>query len=350
MPTKSPYFCVLPWYSKEINGTETSPCCLLPKKQDVAQLRKELLNGIAAQACEKCWNIESQGKDSRRIQENRFLDFKLDRDIELVEQDCINGNYKTLMYQITLSNLCNQACVTCNASNSTKWGELEYKSSNRPILVQKNDAQQLDIDYANARRIYILGGEPLFDPGLKTLLQKLLDAGNDSCFLSFVTNGSVRLSKEIKTVLKSFKDLNICISIDGIEKRFEYMRWPGKWSELLLNIDDYQSAANNNISVSYTVSAVNAIYFDETVEWFESRSLRYNHNMVYSPHWASIAKMPVPIKTYLKDHEFFQPWIDINGQENPVDVFLQELEKQDMYKKISLQEYMPDLYKLIGCA
>jgi hypothetical protein len=50
-------FCVLPWYSLELPAN--SPCCLLPKNIDIAQVKKDLLTGIKSPACSKCWQIES---------------------------------------------------------------------------------------------------------------------------------------------------------------------------------------------------------------------------------------------------------------------------------------------------
>lgn len=342
MPTKSPYFCVLPWYSKEIKGTSTSACCLLDKNHDLLQVRKDLLAGIPSRYCQNCWDIESQNQDSRRIQENRLLDYKLDRDIDLIEQDCRESKHQILMYQIFSSNLCNQACVTCDSSYSTKWGELEYKSTKKSIAIKKTSFITANIDFTNAKRIYILGGEPLFDPAVLDLLQELINHKNTDCFISFITNGSVKLSAQIRDLLTSFSDLNICLSIDGIHSRFEYLRWPGKWDVLLQNIEDYTQVTKNNLSVSYTISGVNAIYYEETIDWFSSNHLRYNHNIVTHPNWASLSCMPKAIKQRL-DNPFFDPWRPVTGNEITMEMFRHQLLKQDQLKQISIESYMPEL-------
>ena len=294
-------FCVLPWYSEEIRRTDRTPCCLLPENHDIEKIRSDLLSGVRTSACQKCWSIEDQNQDSRRIQENRFLDWKLDRDLVDIQHDCVSGHSKTLMYQIRLSNLCNQACVTCDSAASTKWAEIEKKMNIVPFQSTFLNLDDLKIDFKTAQRINLLGGEPMFDPRSFQLLEKLLDHGNDQCFISFVTNGSVQLNDLQKNILKSFQNLNICLSIDGIGKRFEYMRWPGKWNELLYNLDQYKTITHN-FSVSYTISSVNAIYYDETIAWFKQESLRYNHNLVYSPAWASIDMTPTSIKQLLKEY------------------------------------------------
>ena len=343
---QSKTFCVLPWYSEEINGTDKSPCCLLPKDHDLVVIKSDLLSGIQSPACQKCWTLEDQKQDSRRIQENRFLDWKLDKDIKSIEQDCITNQNQTLMYQIYLSNLCNQACVTCGSTFSTKWIEIEKKMGVVSSAAYHPDFVEFEIDFKTAQRINLLGGEPMFDPRSFHVLNKLLENNNDQCFISFVTNGSVELNDQQKNVLKAFPNLNICFSIDGIQSRFEYMRWPGKWNTLLKNLDQYQTVTDN-FSISYTISAVNAIYYDETIQWFEKENMRYNHNVVYRPQWVGLPNMPVKIKQHLKDHAFFKPFTEITGKELAPENFLERLEKQNIAKKIKMSDYLPELLSII---
>lgn len=342
-------FCVLPWYSQEIYPGFQTVCCLLPKHANVSQIKDDLLQGKSPVACNKCWTIEKTGQQSRRQQENIFLDYKLDRDIENIFQDCVEGYNQTLMYQITLSNRCNQACTTCNSQLSSRWADIDRKMQISPKPLYVIDIDQLHIDYARAKRINITGGEPLFEPITYQLLQKLLDHGNDQCFISFVTNGSISLSAYQADLFAAFKDKNICVSIDGIESRFEYLRWPGNWETLQKNLETYRKIPNTSLSVSYTISALNAIYFDETVTWFKQQDLKFNHNLVYSPSWASLNTMPVQLKYQLQKHEFLHQSATITGREISAERMLQNIQAQDAAKKIACIDYMPDLYKLLTC-
>jgi hypothetical protein len=344
MPSNT--FCVLPWYSEEIKNQRKTACCLLPDDHDIEKIKSDLLSGVRSDSCQKCWTIEDQKQDSRRIQENRFLDWKLDRDIENIQDDCANGRAQPLMYQIYLSSLCNQACVTCNSSSSTKWAEVEKKMNIIPAKPYYMELDDLKIDFKTVQRINLLGGEPMFDPRSFQLLKKLLDHGNDRCFISFVTNGSVNLSDPQRDLLREFPNLNICFSVDGIGKRFEYMRWPGKWNDLLDNLDQYNTITDN-FSVSYTISAVNAIYYDETVEWFEKQNLRFNHNIVYGPIWAALPTMPKEIKQHLRHSDFFRPFTEITESEISTKDFLDNLRKQDIAKNIALRDHMPELLAII---
>lgn len=339
-------FCVLPWYSQEIMTKQKTACCLLPKNHDIGKIKSDLLLGVRTTACQKCWTIEDQQQDSRRIQENRFLDWKLNRDIKKIQDECSDGHAQTLMYQIYLSNLCNQSCVTCNSAASTKWAEVEKKMGIVPAKAYRAELDDLEINFRTAQRINLLGGEPMFDPRSFQLLKKLLDHGNDQCFISFVTNGSIHLNDSQKNILRQFQNVNICFSIDGVGKRFEYMRWPGKWDDLLHNLDQYKTITNN-FSVSYTISAVNAIYHNETIEWFEKENLRYNHNIVYKPQWAALTTMPKKMKQHLKNNNFFNSFTPITGQEISSEAFMDLMRKQDVAKNITIDNYMPELVTII---
>ena len=339
-------FCVLPWYSSELPGR--LPCCLLPSGTNVNQLKLDLINEVKSTACTKCWTVEEQGQKSRRQFENEFLDYKLNRDLISLRQDCINSKHETLLYQLTTSNLCNQACVSCDSSSSSKWAEIEKKMKLYPKPTYKINTSTININYSNAKRISLLGGEPFFDPTTFKILKKLIEHNNTNCFISIVTNGSIVLKQKQLDLLSKFSDLNICISIDGIDKKFEYLRWPAKWNRLLDNLKKYQDITKN-ISISYTISSLNALYYDETTEWFNKNNLRYNHNIVSFPNWLSLKNMPVEFKQHLfKNKNFINNYCNINGEEISTELIKSQIIKQDDAKKINIRNYMPGAADLLG--
>jgi MoaA/NifB/PqqE/SkfB family radical SAM enzyme len=151
------------------------------------------------------------------------------------------------------------------------------------------------IDFANIKMLSILGGEPLYDKKIFNILQRLLDNNNTDCFISFVTNGNVKLTKQQIDLLSNFKNLDICVSIDGIGPVYEYMRYPLKWTDLEANIKQFRQFAKY-VSVSYTLSNINILYYDETVAWFKENNLPFNHNLVTTPSYFNINALPKKIK------------------------------------------------------
>lgn len=309
-------------------------------------MKQHMLAGQRPAACGKCWQLEDAGKQSRRQQENSFLDFKLDQDIAVIQQHCETGQASTVLYQIYLSSLCNQACVTCGSGPSTRWAELE-RQQGAPLPNRHSiRAEDCGIDFTTAQRITVLGGEPLFEPETWRVLELLRKHDNSQCHVSIITNGSIALDSRQMALLREFENLHLCVSVDGIEARFEYMRWPGKWSVLLRNLDQYRSIVGDSLMISYTISAVNAIYYDETVEWFESQDLAYNHNLVYYPFWCSLPAAPEVIRRQLQHHAFFQDiW---QGAARPPQDILAQLHHQDSMKRINFRDYLPELADLLA--
>jgi sulfatase maturation enzyme AslB (radical SAM superfamily) len=318
-------FCVLPFYGAEfISSNVITPCCLLPYNVDVKQLQEDILNDKRPAACQKCWVLEDQGKTSNRQLKNAMFDYYIDKDIQIIEDECRAGNFSTKIVQLCTSNLCNSTCVTCGPNLSTAWATLENKKTFK--ILEKSTIDS--IDYANLVTISFVGGEPLYEKINFNILKKLIDVNNTDCFISATTNGSVKLTSEQIALLKQFKNLNLCLSIDGTGKVFEYLRFPLKWSVLLDNIELYRSL-KIDLSVSYTISNLNTLYHNETITWFDKMKLPYNHNVVNFPAYFSPTVLPNEVNSHLLD--------DCRD----------EIVRQDNLKNIKIQDYLPEFYELI---
>ena len=376
------YFCVLPFYAKEFKKPETTPCCLLPTGVDVEQVKQDMLNGKRSDACSKCWHLEDRGAKSDRQIKNEIFDFYADRDINAVESECKQGNYSTRIVKLHTSNLCNSSCVTCNGLASSLWANIR-KDDGSYLLNEtqerlrsldpgdnagaevwsqhlewlKGKVQQKetyinfvsknvfdDINYKDLVMLSFVGGEPLLEKKNFWVLEQLLAHNNTNCFISLVSNGSVELTANQKQILSKFKNVNICLSIDGIEKRFEYMRHPLKWSVLLENIKFFREL-NYILSVSYLVSNVNVLYYKETVAWFNSQKLPYNHNMVFDPPYFSPYALPIEVKNSIDISSIPK----VQGERDLANfrLAIEELQEQDRLKNISLKDYMPEFYNIV---
>jgi len=338
-------FCVLPWHSLEVYPDLTTPCCLMRKNYNLDQVKKDLLAGKKTSACDACWKLEGKGIESRRQIENKFLDFKLDRDLIDIVNECRSNEIIPTMYQIATSNLCNQACVSCNSQYSTKWATLEKKLNLIPVKQWSTDINQLNINYKVAKRINLVGGEPLFDPKSFKILQNLLDSRNTDCFISFITNGSIEIDQKYLKLLEKFSDVSFCLSIDGIEKNFEYMRWPGKWNQLLKNLEIFKKLTDN-ISVSYTISSLNAAYYNDTVNWFKEQNLPYNHNIVHDPNWLSLSHSPEELREISTCPVGLASYCEVDFANN-LNVVREKVQQQDQIKKINIRDYMPEVANIL---
>jgi MoaA/NifB/PqqE/SkfB family radical SAM enzyme len=334
------YFCVMPFYGAEYNHNGfISPCCLIEPQANIQDIQSSMLSGEKPTACNACWSLEDQGLTSDRQLKNSAYDLYADKDISIVEQDCREGKYKPKIFKIYTSNICNSTCVTCDSDASTAWGTLTKNKK----LIQINHSILDQLPVEDFVMLNFVGGEPLYEQRNFSILERLLETNNDGCFISITTNGSTNLTLNQRNLLAKFKNLNINLSIDGVGPVFEYLRYPLKWDMLLANLDFYRSQ-NFNLSVSYTISNLNILYYDETIQWFTEQGLKYNYNFVTDPDYFSINSLPQYIKKQYANEFFREHSAD---DDEKFQMFCKEIEKQDQLKGISIDTYLPKFVSAI---
>lgn len=351
-------FCVLPWVGREINwDNQDTHCCLLPKNYNIDQIKLDLLAGVKTSACQKCWNLEEHGLKSDRQVKNSGLDFYWDRDLESIRQDAVNENLNDiLMLKLITSYTCNATCISCNASASSSWAQLNRRD-NPEIQLDSYKFIDIDkiktkVDFKKLKMLSLIGGEPLYEKKNFDLLEHLVELGNTNVFLSMVTNGSVKLTPRQKQVLSKFKNINFSISIDGIESVFEYMRYPLKWTDLNNNLTFFRELTDN-ISSNYTLSNLNILYHNETIEWFDKNNIVYSVNPIYGPSWLQPRALPVSIKKLLKlqlsavDYNTFIGPVHTDQDQRNFQLMLEQSKKQDTSKKIHMKDYLPELHSML---
>lgn len=339
------YFCVMPFFGAEIgsDGERITPCCLLKPHSDIRKIQNEMLQKKRPVECSTCWQLEEKQIKSDRQYKNETFDYYTNRDITFIEQDCKQGVYSEQIIKLYTSTLCNSTCMTCGPQLSTAWAALT-KSNTNYISLSKHQSNNLN--YKDIKMLSFVGGEPLYEKRNFYILENLIKYENFDCFISLVTNGSVSLSnRQIKT-LANFKNLNLCLSIDGIESKFEYIRYPLKWQKLLENIKLFKNYGIK-LSVSFTISNLNIFYYNEIVSWFKQQELLFNHSLVNNPVWFSCNSLPISIKNKLsiEAQQLLRP--HESQDDYNFSLFLKNVDQQDKLKKISMADYMPELSSLI---
>lgn len=335
------YFCVLPFFSYEKGQSSDRNiyCCRLPPHTDIKEVQHAIKNKQRSPACANCWKLEDNGLESERKIHNRTFDYYADRDLEVIEQDAIDNGFVPKIIKIATSNLCNSTCITCEPSASTAWAKLVNQS------IRYRIADTSAIDLKNIIQLSFVGGEPLLEKKNFDMLAELIDLGNTNCFISMVTNGSVVLSQQQLTVLKQFKNLNLCLSIDGVGDQFNYIRWPLKWKQLQQNITEFKQITQN-ISVSCTISNLNIFYYNNLIDFFENNQLKYACKQVWHPDYFSPGNLTDKYKQHVlennpKYHNAVSTFLSCHGGSQ--EKFWQEIDRQDQLKGISIKDYLPEL-------
>lgn len=191
---------------------------------------------------------------------------------------------------ISFSNTCNLACAMCGNHWSSKWNELT-KTAPEEILNMTNQERQftntlsfenIDELLDNSRdlvRVIIKGGEPLYDKKTLYYLENLFEIRPD-IDITIVTNFTIFNEK----ILTKFPNLKLVISIDGINKTYEYIR--GFDFEVVKENFIKASEIKRNMTISYTMTAYNLHQTLDTYRFFNNLSIQHNNLQNFS--WTTL--------------------------------------------------------------
>lgn len=187
---------------------------------------------------------------------------------------------------ISFSNTCNLTCAMCSNKWSSKWNELT-RDAPEEILKITNQTKQFthtlsykDIDELldNSKdlvRVVIKGGEPLYDKKTLYYLENLLEI-HPNVDVTIVTNFTIFNEK----ILTKFPNLKLNLSIDGINKTYEYIR--GFEFEVIKENFIKASELKKKMSIHYTITAYNLHQTLDTYNFFSNLSIQYNNHNRFS--------------------------------------------------------------------
>lgn len=257
------------WNKQSDNHVSITPCCIfknakkvdLTIENDLTRIRQEFAQITEwTDECFKCKQLEDiEVKSFRQSSFDRVLDDNNNNNIQQLE----------LMFDIN----CNAACVICDPGSSTLWIKEKNKILNKNIPINtiateakiKKISNSLNLESLNFIKFF--GGEPLFTDTHYKFLKQIKNPENIT--LQYTTNGSIYPKQEVIDLWSKFKLVLFCVSADGIEKQFDYIRWPLNWSKVVNNLLKLRSHAPNNMMFrfEYTVNFLNAFYFKEFEDW-----------------------------------------------------------------------------------
>lgn len=286
-------------------------------------VRLAMLDGAKPKGCRKCWEREQTGSRSKRLDElDRFPTFTSEIARSMTDSDgtVSSKNYKFI--ELRLGNVCNLRCVTCNPVSSNMW-QSDYdhlsekfswmdqgmRSSN--IWKGRDQSWVTDPDFwnrlldvsDNLELIYINGGEPTHNAEHIDYLEKLVARDLAKNITLWYSTNVTYLPERLITVWSKFKKIEISASIDHINERNEFIRFPSKWSKTQSVIKRMKDLPNLEISVLTTVSALNFLTLDLLAEWTQQQNLPWWVNHVWDPEYLSVFSLPKELrKSKLRDY------------------------------------------------
>lgn len=265
--------------------------------------------------CRRCGQSEQLGQDSIRIYSNND-----DACLSAIDKDY-------LIVGGVLDNVCNSACQSCNSKLSTKIGSLTTSN----YIKINNEHQLHNLPWDKIVKLDINGGEPTASPTYQKLLDNLPP---NLKYLRINTNGS-RILPNLNNILDKGIDVTITVSLDGIGRVHDYVRWPIKWQTVEANIKEYQSYPIN-LNTWTTVHALNVGDLQNIINFTQENQIEHSWALLeqpdvlsvkYSNHFTRTAQVP----DFLKD-------IVASGEDNTVPLQLWTFE-QDRMRNINLWDY-----------
>lgn len=336
--------------------------------KEFQQIRNNLNNGIQDPHCVNCWNLENLGNRSIRSDE-------VENEGEYY--DDVEG---LLSISLDLSNLCNLKCRTCNQIDSTMWIQetrdvyfkdiklqTQFKNYSRNLFKYDKFVEDLfGVTLHSVKELNFKGGEPFLIKEQWKIIDYLIDNGYTDKVVSYHTNGTI-WDQEKQDKLSKFSVVGLCLSIDDIGPRFEYLRHPAKWDHVknnILSIKKWRdSEPEKRLMIFNTVvSSYNILTISEIIDFGEENGIIIKLHPTMYPNYFSIVNLPKSLKDQAVKNLKAKTWSDhyqqevdlvINLLENSTDdpalwqEFLEFTQRHDDYRKEDFKVTFPELWNSI---
>jgi len=325
---------MLPWISIETSPTGSiRPCCMaheeitdeLGKKYDLNEttletayhsvymqkLRQDFRAGIKPETCNRCWEEEAAGRDSKRIHSQVRLK-ELYRKV-----DWANDTPDQLWFvDLKLGNICNLKCRICGSWSSSKWAEEEMAyEKNRGKDPKQHQAytwlrqgawprktetfwDNMRELIPNIRYIEFTGGEPWMIEEHKELLKFACQTGHAKHIDIHYNTNATQWDTYLFDLWAEFGRVDVAFSIDNVGDRFEYERYGAKWDraneivDVVNNMTDKPHCGNITTQLCFTINIQNVYYLDELLAWADTKQFGDVYfNMLHGPDHMSIQSM-----------------------------------------------------------
>ena len=401
----------------EFDGMQTGTPILLNQGGDMRDvwnskhykhIRRKLDTGERVVGCEPCYDLEDLGIPSYRT--NYIKDWlgwhrnadEIERIIEKSRENDYHVDEPPQYLDFRLGTMCNLRCRMCQSQNSSAiYKELKddelYSQEERDFVVKHTHWNDFS-DYTqpwfdtpefldsveewlpNVNRLYFTGGEPTIIQRTYWILEKCVELGIakdiDLVFNSNMTN----IQPRFLDLLAKFRDVLMCLSVDGYAQYNEYIRSGSTWSIVDKHIRDYaQSEVVGNILFSPVVQIYNILNITELLDYaeeitkFSGRRIDISFLMNNYPKCLDIRNLPKHVRVegqkrlrdwlntskYFKDDERNIATVEgiikaledenVNADaEKQMQIFKEYTELLDSKRDQSFKDSIPDLWRMLN--
>lgn len=375
---KPEHFCILPWINQEArtNG-EIGVCCVMQEtvpnmnladgntlkdawdSKWLADLKTDFLAGEKPKACFNCWNEEDAGMESKRLRELTKFSNHIDN---------VDNISKPKSMDLKLGSICNTKCRICTSFASSQWvpEEIERDGDTNQFAhimgrlgrwpeLNEKFWDDIESQIEEVESLEFFGGEPFLIKRHFDILQTLVDKGRaKDISISYNTNGSIYPAHAID-LWKEFKEVQVFFSVDGVDERFNYIRHPQQFDEVMENFWKFKQHDWLKVNLFYTVGLFNVMYMDDMLNYHRDNNMDcdIHFNTVYEPKHVSAKALPKNAKDAITEKfrghndpriQNMLNYMNQEDYEGYMDEFVRQTNFSDKYRGESFAETFPELY------
>jgi len=373
--------------------------------QKMKDIRVAMINDKWHPDCVRCEKEEASGIRSRFTYEEELWRHYITADgarIRTEPDGTINtDSIPVVYYDLRFGNHCNLKCRSCGPTDSDAWygdqvkvwGDTYYDTACEMKIIKIDGKYQVENDIykwyenegfwdhlnnemPNIQHVHMVGGEPLLINQQFDFLERCIDRGY-AHRISIEHNSNITyIPDKAWDIWKQFKMIKIGTSIDGVGKVNDYIRYPSKWEKIESNLRKLDEAEGNfQIWLAITVQAMNILHLPEIFKWKEDQKFKRVNaaawqpiaslHPLHSPDFLSAKVFPLKVKIKIADElvkaqfnenkdeakALLDQYVSFMFQEDyshRFDKFWEYTNKLDEIRGQKLQDYIPELYELIG--
>jgi organic radical activating enzyme len=313
------YCCLVHTGLKDDTGKEfhssTSTLDEVWNSPDLNSVRDRMIEGTPIRDCSVCYNAEKSGGGSlRRDLVREWVDGSSKEQLDniLTEYNETKKVSAPVSVEVRTGSICNLKCRMCHPTDSIliekeyqkfdrtipNWTKLNYEKGSSHVEHNSYFQQVID-NLPNTQRLRFSGGEPLINDSTYEVIEEATRKGYSKNIDLFINTNFTKLTTDILENLKTFKTVNIDISIDGYKGVHEYVRTGIDWNDIDENLIKIRPYLNENfyITTNTTVQNLNVFYLEDILKWsITELNITPVLCVLNNPTWLAVKNMPPDAK------------------------------------------------------
>ena len=311
-------------------------------------VRKTMLEGKIPLSCAKCFEEESNGMMSKRVWETYYwdqdgLDLK-----SIVDSTTDDGSIPPVIHylDLRLGHTCNLKCIMCTPHDSSRW------TQDHPALISKTKSpivlkqiawdketfnntwyerpelwEEIFDQIPNMRQLYFAGGEPLMIKEHKRFLEEIVKRGYSKNITVRYNSNGVLVDDAMIELWSHFKEVRLAFSIDAVDQRNHYIRYPVSWEETIAALHKLDNTPDNiKVGIACAIQIFNIKHLVDFAKWKIQQNFKkinlyrmerhvaggglLNMHFLYLPTYLSARLLPQKDKEELKQQfAEFKQWL-----------------------------------------